>query len=50
MYIHKKSLLISFVQLGLYMKIPRRTLFVAQIVACILGTLTQSGSQYPLHL
>ncbi|KAH8424861.1 uncharacterized protein LDX57_002605 [Aspergillus melleus] len=30
-------------KLGLYMKIPRRTLFVAQIVACILGTLTQNG-------
>jgi hypothetical protein len=29
-------------KLGLYMKIPRRTLFVAQLVACILGTLTQS--------
>ncbi len=31
-------------KLGLYMKIPRRTLFVAQLVACILGSLTQSAS------
>ncbi|KAB8070934.1 OPT oligopeptide transporter protein-domain-containing protein [Aspergillus leporis] len=30
-------------KLGLYMKIPRRTLFVAQLIACILGTLTQNG-------
>ncbi|PYH92481.1 OPT oligopeptide transporter [Aspergillus ellipticus CBS 707.79] len=30
-------------KLGLHMKIPRRTLFVAQLVACILGTLTQNG-------
>lgn len=29
-------------QLGLYMKIPRRTLFAAQLIACILGSLTQS--------
>ncbi|KAJ5587102.1 small oligopeptide transporter OPT family [Penicillium hispanicum] len=30
-------------KLGLYMKIPRRTLFVAQLIACILGSLTQNG-------
>ncbi|CAL00384.1 uncharacterized protein An11g05350 [Aspergillus niger] len=30
-------------KLGMYMKIPRRTLFVAQLIACILGTLTQNG-------
>ena len=29
-------------QLGLYMKVPRRTLFAAQLTACILGSLTQS--------
>lgn len=35
------------------MKIPRRTLFVAQLVACILGTLTQSEfhtREFPTHL
>ncbi|CZT53395.1 probable sexual differentiation process protein ISP4 [Rhynchosporium secalis] len=30
-------------KLGLYMKIPRRTLFTAQLVACIIGSLTQNG-------
>ncbi|EHA19676.1 hypothetical protein ASPNIDRAFT_208855, partial [Aspergillus niger ATCC 1015] len=30
-------------KLGMYMKIPRQTLFVAQLIACILGTLTQNG-------
>lgn len=30
-------------KLGLYMKIPRRTLFVAQFIACIMGSLTQNG-------
>ncbi|RAL13267.1 small oligopeptide transporter, OPT family [Aspergillus homomorphus CBS 101889] len=30
-------------KLGLYMNIPGRTLFVVQLVACILGTLTQHG-------
>ncbi|TVY91419.1 Glutathione transporter [Lachnellula willkommii] len=33
----------SDMKLGLYMKIPRRTLFSAQLVACILGSLTQNG-------
>lgn len=33
----------SDMKLGLYMKIPRRTLFVAQLVSCILGSLTQNG-------
>ncbi|KAL1981768.1 hypothetical protein VTN96DRAFT_2151 [Rasamsonia emersonii] len=28
-------------KLGLYMKIPRRTLFIAQLLECILGSLTQ---------
>lgn len=36
------SVLMHDIQLGMYMKIPRRTLFVAQLIACILGTLTQS--------
>ncbi|KAJ9409496.1 hypothetical protein DTO045G8_2851 [Paecilomyces variotii] len=30
-------------KLALYMKIPRRTLFTAQLIACILGSLTQNG-------
>ncbi|EME80071.1 uncharacterized protein MYCFIDRAFT_204443 [Pseudocercospora fijiensis CIRAD86] len=30
-------------KLGLYMKIPRRTLFVAQFVGCVLGSLSQQG-------
>lgn len=30
-------------KLGLYMKIPRRTLFAAQLIACILGSLIQNG-------
>ncbi|CZR51394.1 probable isp4 protein [Phialocephala subalpina] len=33
----------SDMKLGLYMKIPRRTLFAAQLTACILGSLTQNG-------
>ncbi|KAE8136024.1 OPT oligopeptide transporter protein-domain-containing protein [Aspergillus pseudotamarii] len=38
-----KPLVLLIFKLGLYMKIPRRTLFVAQLIACILGTLTQNG-------
>ncbi|KXT06362.1 hypothetical protein AC578_9203 [Pseudocercospora eumusae] len=30
-------------KLGLYMKIPRRTLFFAQFIGCILGSLSQQG-------
>ena len=30
-------------KLGLYMKIPRRTLFAAQLIGCILGSLTQNA-------
>ncbi|KAF5620239.1 OPT family small oligopeptide transporter [Fusarium sp. NRRL 52700] len=33
----------SDMKLGLYMKIPRRTLFVAQLTACIVGSLTQNA-------
>ncbi|GKT56510.1 OPT family small oligopeptide transporter [Colletotrichum tofieldiae] len=33
----------SDMKLGLYMKIPRRTLFVAQLTACITGSLTQNA-------
>ncbi|TVY82379.1 Glutathione transporter, partial [Lachnellula suecica] len=33
----------SDMKLGLYLKIPRRTLFTAQLVACILGSLSQNG-------
>ncbi|KAJ0331232.1 hypothetical protein COL5a_002768 [Colletotrichum fioriniae] len=33
----------SDMKLGLYMKIPRRTLFVAQLAACITGSLTQNA-------
>lgn len=33
----------SDMKLGLYLKIPRRTLFVAQLTACIVGSLTQNG-------
>lgn len=34
----------SDMKLGLYMKIPKRTLFTAQLIACIMGSLTQSAS------
>ncbi|KXT09094.1 hypothetical protein AC579_5299 [Pseudocercospora musae] len=30
-------------KLGLYMKIPRRTLFFAQFIGCVLGSLSQQG-------
>ncbi|KAF2139368.1 uncharacterized protein K452DRAFT_254698 [Aplosporella prunicola CBS 121167] len=30
-------------KLGLYMKIPKRTLFTAQLTACILGSITQNA-------
>ncbi|KAF6806644.1 small oligopeptide opt family [Colletotrichum sojae] len=33
----------SDMKLGLYMKIPRRTLFVAQLTACIAGSLSQNA-------
>ncbi|KAF9871227.1 small oligopeptide opt family [Colletotrichum karsti] len=33
----------SDMKLGLYMKIPRRTLFIAQLTACITGSLTQNA-------
>ncbi|KAF4963075.1 hypothetical protein FSARC_8877 [Fusarium sarcochroum] len=33
----------SDMKLGLYMKIPRRTLFIAQLTACIVGSLTQNA-------
>lgn len=33
----------SDMKLGLYLKIPRRTLFAAQLTACILGSLTQNA-------
>jgi len=33
----------SDMKLGLYMKIPRRTLFTAQILGCILGALSQQS-------
>ncbi|TDZ41536.1 Glutathione transporter 1 [Colletotrichum trifolii] len=33
----------SDMKLGLYMKIPRRTLFAAQLTACIVGSLTQNA-------
>lgn len=33
----------SDMKLGLYMKIPRRTLFPAQLLGCILGALSQQG-------
>ncbi|KAF7560314.1 hypothetical protein G7046_g3837 [Stylonectria norvegica] len=33
----------SDMKLGLYMKIPRRTLFVAQLMACVVGSLTQNA-------
>jgi OPT family oligopeptide transporter len=33
----------SDMKLGLYLKIPRRTLFTAQLTACILGSLTQNA-------
>ncbi|KAM0346295.1 hypothetical protein ACHAPU_005725 [Fusarium lateritium] len=33
----------SDMKLGLYMKIPRRTLFVAQLTACIVESLTQNA-------
>ncbi|PCH02528.1 Tetrapeptide transporter, OPT1/isp4 [Penicillium occitanis (nom. inval.)] len=33
----------SDMKLGVYLKIPRRTLFTAQLTACILGSLTQNA-------
>ncbi|KAL3299475.1 OPT family small oligopeptide transporter [Colletotrichum asianum] len=33
----------SDMKLGLYMKIPRRTLFIAQLTACVVGSLTQNA-------
>lgn len=33
----------SDMKLGLYMKIPKRTLFTAQLAACIMGSLTQNA-------
>ncbi|KAK7534816.1 small oligopeptide transporter, OPT family [Phyllosticta citribraziliensis] len=34
---------LSDMKLGLYMKIPLRTLFIAQLTACIVGTVTQNA-------
>lgn len=33
----------SDMKLGLYMKVPRRTLFAAQLTACVVGSLTQNA-------